>query len=71
MPGRRDSHGWLRHENVTVETNYLIVGGNLSPAWAHESYGIKIEKAPMYKLDGRAIALIAEDSWAATVKNVA
>ncbi len=61
--------GGCAHENVTLETNYLIVGGDLSPAWAHESYGIKIEKALMYKLDGRPIALLAEDDWDTTVKS--
>jgi NAD-dependent DNA ligase len=61
--------GGCAHDNVTLETNYLIVGGDLSPAWAHESYGTKIEKALVYKLDGRPIALLAEEDWAATVKN--
>ena len=62
--------GGFAHDNVTLETNYLIVGGDLSPAWAHESYGTKIEKALMYKLDGRPIVLLAEEDWAATIKNV-
>ena len=63
--------GGCANENVTLETNYLIVGGDLSPAWRHESYGTKIEKALIYKLDGRPIALLLEDDWVATVKNVA
>jgi hypothetical protein len=61
--------GGFTHDNVTLETNYLIVGGDLSPAWANESYGNKIEKALIYKLDGRPIALLVEEDWAATVKN--
>jgi hypothetical protein len=61
--------GGCPHDSVTVETNYLIVGGDLSPAWAHESYGNKIEKALTYKLDGRPIAILVEEDWAATVKN--
>jgi NAD-dependent DNA ligase len=60
--------GGSAQENVTVETNYLIVGGDLSPAWAHESYGLKIEKALMYRLDGQAIALLTEEEWAKTIK---
>ncbi len=61
--------GGYAHDNVTLETNCLIVGGDLSPAWAHEAYGTKIEKALIYKLDGRPIALLAEEDWVATVKN--
>jgi NAD-dependent DNA ligase len=57
-------------DNVTVETNYLIVGGDLSPAWSHESYGTKIEKALMYKLEGRPIALVIEEEWVKTIKNI-
>jgi NAD-dependent DNA ligase len=56
-------HGTAQ-DNVTVDTNYLIVGGDLSPAWSHESYGTKIEKALTYKLDGRPIALVTEEEWA-------
>lgn len=56
--------GGLAQDNVTVETNYLIVGGDLSPMWAHESYGLKIEKALTYKLDGQGIALLTEEEWA-------
>ena len=69
-PGRHTSERGLRGEkNVTVETHYLIVGGNLSPMWASESYGRKIEKALLYKLDGRPIALIAEEDWVKTLKD--
>lgn len=55
--------GGIPHDALTMETNYLIVGGELSSAWAHESYGRKIEKALIYKLEDRPIALLAEDDW--------
>lgn len=67
------SHGLLlrlrgrRVAGITTETNYLVVGGELNPNWAHESYGRKIEKALVFKLDGRDICLIQEDSWVAAV----
>jgi len=61
--------GGVAHDNVTLVTDYLIVGGDLSPAWANESYGSKIAKALMYKLDGRPIALLAAEDWTATVTN--
>src|SRR4030042_5265341 len=55
--------GGCPQENVTVETKYLIVGGDMSPTWARESYGRKIEKALMYKLDGQPVSLVAEEEW--------
>jgi len=61
--------GGCPQKDVTLETNYLIVGGDLSPAWAHESYGRKIEKALMHKLEGYPIALIAEEDWEKTLKH--
>ena len=59
--------GGCPQKDVTLDTNYLIVGGDMSPAWAHESYGRKIEKALMYKLEGRPVALVAEDDWVKTI----
>jgi len=59
--------GAFAHDNLTHDTNYLIVGGDLSPAWSHESYGTKIEKALMYKLEGRPVSLVIEEDWAKTV----
>ena len=60
--------GGFPQEIVTLETNYLIVGGGLNPAWAHEAYGRKIEKALIYKLEGRPISLVAEENWVKTLK---
>jgi NAD-dependent DNA ligase len=60
--------GGLSDENVTLETNYLIVGGEISPAWAHEAYGRKIERALFYKLEGQPISLLAEEDWVKTLK---
>jgi NAD-dependent DNA ligase len=62
--------GALAHDNVIHDTNYLIVGGDLSPAWSHESYGTKIEKALIYKLEGRPVCLVIEEDWAMTVWDV-
>lgn len=60
--------GGQPQDSVTLETNYLIVGGELNPAWAHEAYGRKIEKALIYKLEGLPISLVAEENWVKTLK---
>ncbi len=62
--------GAFAHDNVTRDTDYLIVGGDLSPAWSHESYGTKIEKALMYKLEGQPVSLVIEEDWANTVTDL-
>ena len=62
--------GGCPQKNVTLETNYLIVGGELSPVWAHESYGSKIEKALIYKLEGQPVALVAEEDWKKTIRDI-
>jgi len=62
--------GGYPHNNVTMETNYLIVGGDLNPRWAHESYGRKIEKALMYKLEGQPVALVTEEEWIKTLGEI-
>lgn len=60
--------GGFSQQDVTLETNYLIVGGEINPAWAHEAYGRKIEKALIYKLEGHAISLVGEEDWVKTLK---
>lgn len=60
--------GGIAQENVTLETHYLIVGGIVSPSWAEESYGKKIERALRYKLDGQELSIIAEEDWAKTIE---
>ena len=61
------SKGGRSQKSLTLETDYLIVGGKLSPSWAHETYGRKIENALMNKLDGRPVALVAEEDWMSTI----
>jgi len=62
------TRGGNAHNDVTLDTNYLIVGGELSPAWANESYGRKIEKALIYKLEDRPIVLFTEGDWSKQMK---
>jgi NAD-dependent DNA ligase len=60
--------GGIPDDDVNLDTNYLIVGGELSPAWANESYGRKIEKALIYKLEDRPIVLLTEAEWTRQLK---
>lgn len=62
--------GGCPQKDVTLETNYLIVGGNMSPVWAHESHGRKIEKALIYKLEGQLVAIMIEKDWVKTLSDV-
>jgi len=53
--------------SVTKETDYLVVGGEVSPGWAHEAFGRKIEKALILKLEGHSISLVSEEDWGKTI----
>ncbi len=48
---------------ITRKVAYLVIGTNVSPAWAHTSYGRKIEQAVGLQADGHAIQIISERRW--------
>lgn len=50
--------------NVTVETNFLVIGEIGSRDWLHSTHGRKIEKAVSYVERGLPIAIISEEHWA-------
>lgn len=52
--------GGIPVENVTDDTDYLIVGDNGNLAWAFSCYGRKVEKAIALRKKGRTIAIIHE-----------
>lgn len=51
--------------DVTLQTDYLVIGALVSPDWKHETYGRKIERA-MSLRDGGAgkPVIITEEQWA-------
>ncbi len=51
------------------KTNYLVVGYMVSQAWAHTSYGRKIERAMELKSEGHGIAIITEEMWLQGIQN--
>lgn len=48
---------------VTKKIAYLIVGTNVSPHWAHTSYGRKIQQAMELQQAGHHIRIISERRW--------
>lgn len=49
--------------NVTLETNYLVLGTFASTDWLHSTHGLKIQKALDYQQRGQPLALISEQHW--------
>lgn len=55
--------GAVPHGTVTRKTAFLIVGTNVSPHWAHTSYGRKIQQSIELQQDGGSIKIISERRW--------
>ncbi|ASA96857.1 NAD-dependent DNA ligase [Anoxybacillus flavithermus] len=56
--------GGIFNNNVTKDTNYLIVGGDGNPCWAFACYGRKVEKAIELRKKGTPIIIVHEnDFW--------
>lgn len=57
------SRGGLIQSNVTLQTNYLVIGTIGSTDWIHTTHGRKIESAVELEKKGHPIALISEQHW--------
>lgn len=58
------SKGGLFNNNVTNETDFLIVGDEGNPCWVFSCYGRKIEKAISLRKKGKQILIVHEvDFW--------
>lgn len=56
--------GGLVRSNVSVKTNYLIVGNAGNPCWAYACYGRKIEDAMKIRKNGGNVIIVNEtDFW--------
>lgn len=55
--------GALPTSTITKKVAYLIIGTNVSPHWAHTSYGRKIEQAIELQKNGHPIRIISERKW--------
>ena len=61
VEARLEQAGALIAKSVTGKTDYLIVGGCGSEAWAHGTYGTKVKKALELQEKGKQIKIIRED----------
>ena len=51
--------------NITMQTNFVVLGTYVTPAWAHQSFGRKIEKAMEYRdRKGTGVQIVHEEDWA-------
>ncbi len=50
--------------DVTLRTNFVVLGSYVTPAWKHETFGNKILKAMKYRDDRQTgIRIVHEDDW--------
>jgi len=57
------ARGGFCHERPNHDLNYLVVGSFAEPAWAHKTYGRKIETALEFKSTGAICQIISEEHW--------
>lgn len=48
---------------VNGKTDYLVLGANASPSWAHTSFGRKIQQAIEAQREGSKVKIISEERW--------
>jgi hypothetical protein len=57
--------GGNMRDNLTLNTDYLIVGSLAAEDWIHSSYGTKIARAVRWRANGkRNIPIVSEKHWA-------
>ena len=64
--------GGMVMKSVTLKTDYVVLGTYVTPAWAHQSFGRKIEKAMEYR-DTRTteLKIVHEEDWARAIEHEA
>ena len=56
--------GGTVQSNITMQTNFVVLGTYVTPAWIHESFGRKIEKAMEYRdRKGTGLRIVHEEDW--------
>lgn len=60
--------GGIYADNVTLTTDYLVVGSLATKTWGNGSYGSKIEKALEYRRMNNSIKIISETDFIAFMK---
>jgi hypothetical protein len=64
------ARGGYCYERPNRDLNYLVVGSFAEPAWAHKTYGRKIENALEFKVAGANCKIISEEHWTKFLKKV-
>jgi NAD-dependent DNA ligase len=64
------ARGGYCYERPNRDLNYLVVGSFAEPAWAHKTYGRKIENALEFKVTGANCKIISEEHWTKFLKKV-
>lgn len=64
------AHGAIPVPSVSRKVSFLVVGTNVSPQWAHTSYGRKIEYAMELRQEGHPIRVISERRWTEVLTTV-
>lgn len=59
--------GGLVEPRVTKRLDFLVIGHRITPAWAHSSYGRKIEAAANLARSGHPLAIVSEMHWSREV----
>jgi NAD-dependent DNA ligase len=49
--------------SVSRSVNFLVIGTKVSPAWANQTYGRKIEAAFGFKSSGHPVSIVTEEHW--------
>lgn len=59
------ARGGLIAKNLTLAVDYLVVGGEKHPDWAHQNYGRKIERALEIRKQGKGDLphIVSEEDW--------
>lgn len=61
--------GGAVERGITIRTNYVVLGTYVTPAWVHQSFGRKIEKAMEYRDEkGTGLSIVHEEDWMAALK---
>ena len=54
--------------NVSMKTDYLVIGSYVTSSWIHETHGRKIERAMELRDEGREVKIVSEFYWAESLR---
>ena len=61
--------GGAVERSITMRTNFVVLGTYVTPAWVHQSFGRKIQKAMEYRdRKGTGVQIVHEEDWATALE---